>query len=165
MKVKAKYYKIFFIILVIIFIGLIGWLIYRQVKEDLTQYDPKLQELKQIFTEFFSQDRYWSGELEMLNNRNFMKDIKLYRGDKSYTINKQKIYICMKDKTGNYYDDNMLIYVIAHELSHALCDEVGHTQKFSRIFDTLLFELEKAGIYDADIPIINNYCEDGDPEV
>ena len=31
------------------------------------------------------------------------KNLELYEGDKSYTINKKKVYICLKDKNGRYY--------------------------------------------------------------
>ena len=59
----------------------------------------------------------------------------------------------------------MLIFVLAHEISHAICDEIGHTEKFHRIFQALLIKLTEAGIYDPNIPIIQEYCEKGDPEV
>ena len=45
--------------------------------------------------------------------------------------------MCLKDKNGKYYDDNMLNYVALHELAHVLCDEIGHTDKFYAIFDEL----------------------------
>jgi hypothetical protein len=67
--------------------------------------------------------------------------------------------LCLKDKNGEYYDKNMLIYVLLHEISHSLCDEVGHTKKFNEIFNALLKEAVKKGIYDENKPIIQNYCQ------
>ena len=88
-----------------------------------------------------------------------MNDIKIYKGDKSYNINKRRIYICLKDKTDNYYPNNTLVYVLAHEIAHSLChDEIGHTDKFNSIFDELLNELEDAKLYDPLVPIEDDYC-------
>ena len=28
------------------------------------------------------------------------------------------MHLCLKDENGNYYDDNMIIYVALHELAH-----------------------------------------------
>ena len=83
----------------------------------------------------------------------------LLKGKKSYTINKKKIHLCLFDKDGKYYDKNMLIYVTLHELAHVRCDEVGHTDKFHRIFSDILDTATKHKIYNPDKPIIKNYCE------
>lgn len=85
-------------------------------------------------------------------------NLKFYEGKKSYTINKKKVYLCLKDDNGEYYDFNMLIYVSIHELSHVVCDEIGHTPKFHRIFRDMLELAEQKNIYDSSIPIIKNYC-------
>jgi hypothetical protein len=87
-----------------------------------------------------------------------VSSLKFYEGKKSYTINKKKIYLCLKDENGEYYDFNMLMYVSIHELSHVICDEIGHTQKFHRIFRNMLELAEQKNIYDSSIPIIKNYC-------
>lgn len=86
------------------------------------------------------------------------KQIELYEGNQSYTLNKRKIYICMKDEEGKYYQQNMLVYVICHEYAHILCDEVGHTEKFFTIFDQLLRKAEQLGYYNSKIPPLKNYC-------
>ena len=85
-------------------------------------------------------------------------NLKFYEGKKSYTINKKKVYLCLKDENGEYYNFNMLIYVSIHELSHVICDEIGHTAKFHRIFRDLLELAEQKNIYDSSIPIVKNYC-------
>jgi len=71
----------------------------------------------------------------------------------SYTINKSKIYLKLTDRNGEYYSNNTLIYVLLHEISHMLCDDIGHTENFHIIFRDLLLEAEKVGIYDPYIPI------------
>jgi hypothetical protein len=87
-----------------------------------------------------------------------VQTLQFYEGTKSYTINKKKIYLCLKDENDEYYDFNMLIYVALHELSHVLCDEIGHTPKFNKIFQQVLDQAEKLGIYDSTKSIIQNYC-------
>jgi len=78
---------------------------------------------------------------------------------KSYTINKSKIYLCLRDENGEYYDKNMLVYVTLHELAHVLCDEVGHTDKFRLIFKNILEQGVQMGIYNPNIEPIDNYCQ------
>jgi hypothetical protein len=153
----------FFLTGLLIFI--VGWVIYNQLHEHYTQDDPKLNDLKNRLELFFKNKKNWKYPLKILNEKDIMKNIKLYRGEKSYTINKEKVYICLKDENANYYDDNTLIYVIAHELSHAICDEIGHTEKFHLIFDALLEKMEEEGLYNSKFPIKNDYCNNGDSEI
>lgn len=158
-------YKYIAIILGIIIAFLIVMLVYHQYVEHYSQSDPQLQELREIFENFFSKERYWTGELNILNNRDIMKEINLYRGDKSYTINKENVYMCLKNNKGEYYNKNTLIYVLAHELAHVICDEIGHTEKFHHIFEELLKEMTIEGIYNPNLRVESDYCEDGDPEI
>lgn len=83
----------------------------------------------------------------------------LLKGTKSYTINKKRVYLCLKNEKGDYYDENMLIYVTLHELAHVKCDELGHTQKFHKIFEDLLKKAAIHKVYDPKKPIEKNYCE------
>jgi len=85
--------------------------------------------------------------------------LKFFEGRKSYTINKTYVHICKKDKNGKLYARNQLVLVLLHEIAHALCDEVGHTDKFNRILDDLLEKAAKKGVYDPSIPNIPDYCE------
>ena len=85
--------------------------------------------------------------------------LKLYRGKKSYTINKENTYMCLYDEKGEYYPLNLLIYVLLHERAHSLnLKDIGHTELFYKIFQELLDEAEKLGIYNQKIPIDDNYC-------
>jgi len=88
-----------------------------------------------------------------------IKNLKLYKGEKSYTINKKKIYMCLKDQDGEYYPMNQLVYVFLHEFAHYINKEdVGHTQTFHDIFEKLLKDAEVKGIYNPNIPMVENYC-------
>jgi hypothetical protein len=86
-------------------------------------------------------------------------DCKLYRDTKSYTLNKEKIFMCLYDEHGKYYPTNHLIYVFLHELAHALNKkDIGHTEKFYDVFYNLLDKAEKIGVYDPSIPTVQDYC-------
>jgi hypothetical protein len=85
--------------------------------------------------------------------------LKFFEGRKSYTINKTYVHICKKDKYGKLYAKNQLVLVLLHEIAHALCDEVGHTEKFNKILDDLLDKAARKKIYDPSIPNIPDYCE------
>lgn len=87
-----------------------------------------------------------------------LDQIKVFSGNRSFTIDKKEIFLCLRDENGDYYNDNMLTYVLLHELSHVLCDEIGHTKKFFDIFDQVLAHAEANNVYDSSQPIIQNYC-------
>jgi len=88
------------------------------------------------------------------------KTMRLYRGDKSYTINKEKTFLCLYDKNGEYYPLNQLIYVLLHEISHSLnTKDIGHTENFNKVFDELLAKATNLGVYNPSIPIVQDYCE------
>lgn len=149
------------IILFLIIISFVVWLVYLQVEEYKLQDDPKLKELKEKVAPMFQRKGY-TGHLEPLNKGNLLDKINLYKGDKSYTINKQKVFLCLRDENGEYYDINSLLYVLLHELSHVLTPEIGHTPLFNEVFDQVLEEASKQGIYDPNIPMIQDYCNYND---
>lgn len=149
-------------LLIILLFVFVSWVIYNQIQEHYSKDDPVLRNLLETVRPLFYQDNYYLGSLSSLNNRNILDEITLYKGNKSYTINKEKVYICLKDEKDDYYPKNMLIYVFLHELSHVICDEIGHTDKFHRIFEDLLGKAIEKGIYNPSIPIITDYCQHGD---
>lgn len=119
------------------------WVIHRQVKEYHLQDDPMLYTLKEVLKPVHP----------------IMSTLKLYKGDKSYTINKEKIFLCLKDENGDYYPLNMLVYVLLHEVAHQLnTQDIGHTEAFHAKFDELLDRATKIGVFNPSIPIIQNYC-------
>lgn len=91
----------------------------------------------------------------------------ILKGEESFTLNKNKIYLCLADKkTNKLYDENMLTYVLLHEIAHMLNtgnpnpdDDVGHTPQFHKKFDELLAKAESLGLFDSSIPLVENYCE------
>lgn len=147
-------------ILIAFLIAAVMYLLYKQYEEyTLEESDPKLIELKNAVAPLFSKTKKYSGLLSPINDRDVLSEIKLYKGNKSYTINKEKVFLCLKDKQNEYYNDNLLKFVFLHELSHVITDEIGHTKKFNQIFDELLKEASKMGIYDSKMEIDPNYCQ------
>ena len=73
----------------------------------------------------------------------------------SYSVNKgEKIVFCLRsrDKKEKLVEENVMMFVALHELAHVLCNEIGHTEKFHSIFDSLLEKGESLGLYDSKIP-------------
>ena len=130
-------------LIALLIIGGIIWWVTNCITEHHLQDDPMLIKLKKI--------------LQPLHPE--IKNLKLYKGKKSYTINKDKIYLCLKDENDDYYPTNHLIYVMIHEFAHYINkDDIGHTEKFHRIFEDLLEQAHDMGIYNASIQPVENYC-------
>lgn len=135
-----KIYYIIGIITLVIF----EILIFRQIKEKFAENDPMLLRLKAKLGPIFPD----------------IKTVVLLKGNESYTLEKKKIFLCMVDKDGKYYDENTLTYVLLHELAHVRCDDYqDHSENFHRIFNGLLETAVRYQLYDPSQPIINNYCK------
>jgi hypothetical protein len=100
----------------------------------------------------------FEGYLKPLNNKNYINDIVIREGKESYTENKKYIYLCMRNRKGELYKFNTLIYVLLHEISHVINNELHHTKKFFLIFSQLLSHAEQLGYYNRAIPFEFNYC-------
>lgn len=147
-----------YVVMVLLALGITYFLHYFGYIECFHQSDPKIEMLKDKVKPIFEGDNYYTGHLKPLNKRQILDEIKVFKGNKSYTINKQRVFLCLKDEKGDYYEDNMLMYVFLHELAHVVCDEVGHTQKFHDIFQDILDVAAKKGIWDPNAEIIQDYC-------
>jgi len=142
-KTDSQTTKCLIVLIGLLILGGIIWWVTYSIRENHLQSDPMLYKLKQI--------------MEPLHPE--VKNLKLYKGKKSYTINKEKIYLCLTDKNGEYYPTNHLLYVLLHELAHYLNkDDIGHTEKFHKIFQDLINQAHEMGIYNASIPPLENYC-------
>lgn len=157
---KARW--IYAIILALIIIGFIIWIISIQVEEFELQKDPKLHELRILIEPLYNKDQYNQPLLNELKTKGLLNRVSLYKGQKSYTINKTKIYLCLKDENDNYYDNNMLIYVLLHENAHCLSSSIGHNEEFNEIFEALLNEATDMGIFDPNKHIDPDYCKYND---
>ena len=131
------------IILLITCTIILTWAILTCVKEYFESNDPILNEIR----------------LDVAKVDPRILNIPLYIASKSYTINKEKTYLCLFDENGKYYDKNMLIYVLLHEFAHIINHEIGHPPSFVKTFDELLRKAEEVGIWSRDKTIIQNYCQ------
>ena len=121
-----------------------------------------IQELLQYSEQFYKSDTVimdLHNKLQVLDTK--LKKIRVFSGDRSYTLNKKRVYLCAKDENGEYYPENMLVYVLCHEYAHVLCDRIDedeHSDEFYAIFNKLLIKAQRLGLYDPSIPTIDNYC-------
>ena len=83
-------------------------------------------------------------------NENALSEGDVDTGYTSYTINKGKMILCIrqKDKTKTLIKDiNLLRYVIIHEISHLATKSIGHTPQFWKNFKFILNEAVEIGVY------------------
>ena len=140
-----KLVEILLIIIIILLSVILINIVYNRIEEynqrDLS--DPILDVLKQL----------------LIPVHEIFNVIKLNKGNKSYTLNKEIIYICIKDENGEYYPMNSLVHVILHEVAHMLnTKDVGHTKEWQNIFNELLKKAEEKNVYNPNIPMVSNYC-------
>jgi hypothetical protein len=68
----------------------------------------------------------------------------------SYSENKgEKIVVCMRDKTPPYkfVDENTVMFVLLHEMSHLMTTTMGHNPEFWANFRRILHDAIQCGIY------------------
>lgn len=127
-------------------------------KDSIDEY--KLLELKNKLSLLFDEKTKYDGVLENIDKNRLKNHISLTKGNKSYTINKEHVFLCMKNENNDYYDDMTLLYVLLHELAHIVnTKDIGHTKNFHIIFNALLDKASELGIYDLSHRVPNNYCE------
>lgn len=81
----------------------------------------------------------------------------------SYTNNKQYIYLCLRDENNNFYNEDILFYILIHELTHVGTDELNtehkHSENFYRIMQKLLVYAKKYLNYDvSNSNNVKEYC-------
>lgn len=132
-----------YLLLIILVYILITYITKQVIEHNKDSSDPMLKKIKH----------------DLLHLDPIVSSLVFHGGEKSYTINKKHIYICLKNEYDEYYDYYTLLYVTIHEIAHTLCDSVGHTEEFHRTFHTLLNKAKQLGIYNDSIhKPIENYC-------
>lgn len=131
---------------------LFGLLVYEMVSEMGENYEDK------------QEDEYVLNLVSALKDihpavRQVLPKLKFFEGRRSYTINKTYVHICKVDENGQMYDRNMLTHVVLHEIAHAICPEIGHTDMFHQIFEELKQAAIQHKLFDPNKPLVQNYCQ------
>lgn len=90
------------------------------------------------------------------------ESLQFFPSNESYTEDKEKVFLCLKDANGEYYPYNQLLEVAIHELAHAICPvvDVNHTSpEWNQIFQQLLQQAVNVNMYNPSEPRIPNYCQ------
>ena len=114
----------------------------QRLTEAFTNEDPMIVEIHSLLTTV---------------DADAAKKITCKMADKSYTVNKKHMHLCLHNEDGEYFNKNMLLYVALHELAHVKCKSIGHTPEFHQIFDDLLEKATKCGVYNPNIPPVSDY--------
>lgn len=136
---------------------LFGW-VGSPASPALACKDEKLEELRERVRPLFNNNVHNAPPLDTVDMEGVLDTVTFKKGRESYTLNKEEIVMCMVDEHGHYYTDNMLLYVLLHELSHVLSESVGHTDEFHEKFQALLAKADDMGIYDKTKGVNKNYC-------
>ena len=138
--------------------------LHKKVVEHFVQDEPMLQILKNRLYPFFNSKNF-TGKLTPLNDSNILDRVDIYENRKeSYSLNKKKIYLCLKDKDGKYYHENNLTYVLLHEIAHCISESIDddpgtkHSDAYYEVFNQLIDEASKQGYYDPTIEMPDVYC-------
>ncbi len=131
------------IIFIAAFALVILYIIYTRIQETYLVKDPIIQRLIKKLTPVFPE----------------LRRVKVMRSlSTSYTLNKYRVYICVRNQaTGRTFSDNILTYVLLHELAHALNVNYGHGSTYQSIFRSLLNRAESSNLYKY-VYVPTNYC-------
>lgn len=124
-------------------VGLISLL---TIKDDIkVYYDPMIQKL--------------STDLQKIYPDFTKLNIVILGANDTFTENKRKIFICLRNKQNEYYDYNTLLYITLHELAHVLTSAYdNHGEQFTDTFSKLLHRAKDLGLYDHTKDMKYDYC-------
>lgn len=134
----------------VITIGLLTFMIslvsILTIKDDIkVYYDPMIQHL--------------SKDIELIYPDITKHNIIILGANDTFTENKKKIFICLRNKQGEYYDYNTLLYITIHELAHVLTSSYdNHGEQFTETFSKLLFRAKELKLYDPTKEMKYDYC-------
>lgn len=92
-----------------------------------------------------------------------LKNYEIFQGNQSVTVDKKKIYICMRSpKDGYLYDFDILTYVTLHEVAHVLSKTYStrsHNEEFYQNFASILNKAYSLNLLKPNIQIPDDYCK------
>lgn len=137
-------YQMYDIIILIISLSLITAVLFVYHK-DRCYKDPLIQRLRE--------------DLIRIDPRT--SKLSFYASDESFTEDKERVFLCLKDNSGQYYPYNFILMVALHELAHAFTEVIDKnhvTPEFKNMFTMLKLKAQQLGLYDPDGPIVTDYC-------
>ena len=157
---------LFFIIVITIFI-----IINYYKKSKLVEYKvSKIDNIKYLVRKLPDSDKA-ADKLALINKKifkliDYLKDdpkienLKRYKKNKlsetipgseykSYSVNKgESIAMCIREEgTNKFMDDNIIIFVLLHELAHVITKSSGHTDEFWNNMRYLIEKSEEINLY------------------
>lgn len=135
------------ILYIVTFALVVLYLVYTKTKERYLSRDPVVRRLVKKLLPTFPE----------------LRQIKIMRSSStSYTLNKYRVYLCVRNKSsGKVFTDNILTYVLLHELAHALNVSYGHGSTYRSIFRSLLNRAIRSKLY-THTYVPTNYCTSPD---
>jgi hypothetical protein len=76
----------------------------------------------------------------------------------SYTEDKDKIYLCIRDSRGRTHDINTITVVFIHELAHIATNEQNHTPEFWSNYKMLYDTAVSCHVIDLYASVPDEYC-------
>ncbi len=79
----------------------------------------------------------------------------------AYTVNKgEEMRICLKNNKGEFENEDIMVFVVLHELGHMMCVSYGHNDEFKDNFQAITKIGSKLGYYTPEDFSANpvNYC-------
>tara|TARA_B110000977_G_C11069873_1_gene489201 strand:- start:1157 stop:1729 length:573 start_codon:yes stop_codon:yes gene_type:complete len=71
-----------------------------------------------------------------------------YRNEAAYSVNKgERIGICLRNKKGSVENENNMMFVLLHELSHIMTKNYAHDEEFWKNFALLLRAATECNVY------------------
>ena len=128
-----------------IFIGYLLCVNKRIIMDRFIPDDPVLSQVKSLCSTVFKD----------------MQHIPIKKAKETYTIDKERVYMCTTDKQDQVFPLNTLIYVLLHEYAHIKTTSIGHTEEFHQVFDEILDIAIKHGLYNEEEGVDEKYSVDG----
>ena len=89
-------------------------------------------------------------------------NLEFFPSDESYTEDKQRVFLCLKDRNDKYYDYNHLIQVLVHELAHAfspIYDKDHTTPEFNNLHNKYRSIAIDNNLLNANDRVPDDYCK------
>lgn len=121
---------------VLIVLLIILW-IYTQPKRLMGKFDEMEVDGKEVNKKLLEIESQL-GEILRMVKGNYKFEVRESK-DKTYVVDKEIIYLVVKDyENGEFYDNNTIIHAAIHELAHIICpNNIGVNDEHSELFDII----------------------------